>query len=620
MGWRGYFPAMSLPKPSFVRGLFAGEIADDLLFPYPAPLNERRPDEARTVRRLVDALNAMVASGLIDSRQFDEAETIPEPVIQAFADAGLLALTIPTEFGGHGLSASAYARVFGAVAAIDASLAVLIGVHCGLGSKAIVLFGNDEQKARYLPGLARGETLAAYALTEPETGSDAQHIVTQARRAPDDRGWLLTGRKHWIGNGHRAGVIATFAQTPVQRDGATVMRPTAFIVRPDMPGFRIDGIVRKLGIRGSTQAELVFDDLYVPDDHVLGEVGKGFRVAVNALNAGRLSLASGCTSACKRLLGEYTRYAEARTQFGGPLGSFEITQRKMATMAAETYAADAMVGALAAALDTDQVDASLEAACAKVFASELVWRSADELVQLAGGRGFVKPWPYERYLRDARINRIFEGANEILRLFVGLNGIQEPAADLKELADALRRPMQNWVLVSEYAVDRVRSALGHRDRLAVTLHSSLKSHGEFVEKHVAELAAATQKQIVRHKKEILHRQLVVERLADMAIELYARLTTLSRTQRLIDQLGADACQREIALTELFCMQSGRRFRAQRMELEGDAGESIDALRRNVAATVRAEFGYGSRDALMDVPVPALPAWSLVKAAQEHETG
>lgn len=602
-------------KPSFLRGLFAGEIADELLFPYPAPLDERRPEEARTVQRLVDAFNAMVASGLVDPVEIDESETIPEPVIRAFADAGLLALNIPKEHGGLGLSASAYARVFGAVASVDASLAVLIGVHCGLGAKAIVLFGNDAQKSRYLPGLARGETLAAYALTEPETGSDAAHIVTQARRAPDDKGWLLTGRKHWIGNGHRAGVIATFAQTPVVRDGETVQRPTAFIIRPDMPGFRIDGTVRKLGIRGSTQAELVFEDMYVPDDHVLGEVGKGFRVAVNALNAGRLSLASGCASACKRLLGEFTRYAEARTQFGDKLATFEITQRKMATMAAETYAADAMVGALAAALDADDVDAALEAACAKVFASELVWRSADELVQLAGGRGFVKPWPYERYLRDARINRIFEGANEILRLFVGLNGIQEPAEELKELAGALKNPIQNWVIVSEYAVDRVRTALGRRDRLPSTLHASLKDHAEFVEKHVAELAAATQKMIVSHKQEILQRQLIVERLADMSIELYARLTTISRTQRLIEQLGADQCAREIALTALFCLQSGRRFRALRMEIEGDAGESIDGLRRQIAATIRAEEGYGSRDALMDVPVPPLPAWSLTRDEQ-----
>ncbi len=608
---------MSAEKPSFLRGLFAGDIADELLFPYPAPLDERNPDEARVVQRLIGALNDMVASTLIDSVRFDEQESIDEAVVKAFSDAGLLALTIPKEYGGLGLSASAYARVFGAVAAVDPSLAVLIGVHSGLGGKALVLFGNDEQKSRYLPMLARGATLAAYALTEPETGSDAQNIVSQARRAPDDRGWILDGRKHWIGNGHRAGVIVTFAQTPVQRNGETVSRPTAFIVRPDMPGFRVDGTIRKLGIRGSTQAELVFENMYVSDDHVLGDVGKGFRVAVNALNAGRLSLASGCASACKRLLGEMTRYTEARTQFGGPLASFEITQRKLATTASETYVLDAMVGSLAAALDGDDVDASLEAACCKIFASELVWRTSDEMVQLAGGRGFVKPWPYERYLREARINRIFEGANEVLRLFVGLNGIQAPAEELKELAGALRNPsaLENWVLVSSYAAQRVRTALGARDKFNATLHGSMRAHATFVERHVVELAQATSRAITRHRTELLHRQLIVERLADMAMELYARTVTIARTQRLIDERGAEACAREIALTDLFCLQSGRRFRAARMELAGDAGDTMDDLRRAIAATVRADAGYASEDALLDAPVPPLPAWSLNRDEQ-----
>ncbi|MCE2902953.1 MAG: acyl-CoA dehydrogenase family protein [Gemmatimonas sp.] len=609
--------APTASSPSFLRDLFAGDINESLLFPYPATLDVRNPEEARTVQRLVGAVNDMLASGLIDSRRFDEQEGIDEAVIAAFARAGLLALTIPKAYGGLGLSASAYARVFGAVASIDASLGVLIGVHCGLGSKAIVLAGNDAQQARYLPMLARGETLAAYALTEPETGSDAQNIVTRAERSADDTGWVLNGRKHWIGNGQRAGVIATFAQTPIVRDGQTVMRPTAFIIRPDMPGFRVDGTIRKLGIRGSTQAELVFENLFVPDDHVLGEVGKGFRVAVNALNAGRLSLASGCAQGCKRLLDEFTRYAETRTQFGGPLASYEITQRKMATIASETYATDAMVGALASALDAENVDASLEAACAKVFASELVWRVSDELVQLAGGRGFVQPWPYERWLRDARINRIFEGANEILRLFVGLNGVQGPAEELKEIAGALRNPIQNWVVVSGYAAERVASAFGKRDRFSATLHTALRRHAEYVEKHVAELAKATQQAIATHRTEILQRQLVVERLADMAIELYARSVTIARTQRLLEERGANDCAREIALTALFCLQSGRRFRALRRELDSEAGVGIDSLRRDIAARVRAEGGYRSSDALLDAPVPPLPAWSLVRDDQQR---
>jgi alkylation response protein AidB-like acyl-CoA dehydrogenase len=599
-----------MTKPSFMRGLFAGGIADDVVFPYPPPLDARNPDEASVVARIARDLNAMVATGIIDSAKFDRDEAISEEAIHAFAECGLLGISIPKEFGGLGLSASAYARVFGAVASIDPSLGVLIGVHCGLGSKAIVLFGTQKQKAELLPALARGDTLAAYALTEPETGSDAQHVVSRAERSADGSGWILNGRKHWIGNGQRAGTIVTFAQTPVLREGQMIQRPTAFIIHPTMTGFRVVRTPHKMGIRGSTQAELAFENMFVPNEAVLGEVGKGFRVAVNALNAGRLSLASGCASACKRLLGEMVRYAEARVQFGAPLATFEITQRKLATLASETYAADAMVGMLAAAIDSDDADVSMEAAAVKVFASELVWRAADEMVQLAGGRGFVQPWPYERYLRDARINRIFEGANEILRIFVGLNGIEGPAGQLQELAAALKNPIRNWVLMSEYARDRVKTAFGATEKFTATLPPRLEKHSRYIEKHTAELAQLTERMIARHRKDILHRQLVVERLADMSIELYARTCTLSRTQRLLEQGDEASCVRELALTDLFCRQSGQRFRVAREGLN-EPDDATDALRVAIAARVRDDHGYGSSDALMDVPVPPLPPFTLI---------
>jgi alkylation response protein AidB-like acyl-CoA dehydrogenase len=593
--------ADSTAKPSFLRGVFAGQIHDALLFPYPAPLDERDADEARVVRRLLADLRAMQRDGLIDSARFDAEESMPEATIQRLAEIGMLGISIPKQYGGLGLSSTAYARVFGAAAAMDASLGVLVGVHCGLGAKALVLFGSEEQKARYLPMLARGETLAAYALTEPETGSDAQHIVTRARL--DGEEWVLDGRKHWIGNGQRAGVIATFAQTEVERKGERVLRPTAFIIRPDMPGFRVVGTVRKLGIRGSTQAELAYEGLRVPADHVLGQVGKGFAVAVNVLNAGRLSLASGCAQSAKALVGEMARYAEQRIQFGAPLASFEITQRKLATLAAEAYAADAMVGALAPAIDRGESDEALEAAAAKVFASDMIWRAADEMVQVAGGRGYVQPYPYERMLRDARINRIFEGANEVLRLFIGLNGVQGPAEELKEIGTALRRPIQNWQAVAGFATSRVRTALGATDRIDVRVHARLEAHKTYVEKHVAQLKAATQRAVLRHRKRIIERQLVVERLADMAIELYARATTIARTQRLIDERGVERCEREIALCDLFCVESGQRFRRAREALAGDT-ESVDDTRRAIAATVRAEAGYFVSDAMLDEHAPA----------------
>lgn len=581
--------------PSFVRGIFSGALHDALLFPFPASLDTRTPEEATHVRRLIDALRDMQREGLVDSAAFDEQETIPEPTIRALADRGLLGLTIPKEYGGAGLSATGYARVFSEVSRIDASIAVLIGVHCGLGSKAIVLFGSAEQKERYLPMLARGDTLAAYALTEPDIGSDAQNIKTSARLSDDGSHWLLTGRKQWIGNGHRAGVIATFAQTPVERRGERVRRPTAFIIRPDMPGFRVVSTVRKLGIRGSTQAELQYDELAVPTDHVLGTVGKGFAVAVHVLNDGRLTLAAGCTSGAKGILSNMASFAEHRIQFGKPIAEFEITQRKLARTASDIFASDAMLGELANLASTPDSDYALEAACCKVFASDMLWRAADEMVQIGGGRGFVKPYPYERMLRDARINRIFEGTNEILRLFIALNGIQGPAEQLEEIGSALRRPVRNLGLISGFAASRLRSAFGATPTLDVDVHERLATHKAYLEKHVAELQTATQ-QIIRHyRTAIVERQQELERLSDMAIELFATACTVARTQSLIDERGTAACERELDLCDLFCVESGRRFRSVRQSLQSRQDET----RRRVAQRVRSDAGYGVTDAILE---------------------
>jgi len=590
-------PAQS-ERPSFIKGIFAGAVHDELLFPYPEPLNHRNPEEAAVVHRLLGELHRMEHTGIIDPARFDEEEQVSAEVIAEFARTGLLALTIPKRYGGLELSATAYARVFERISETDPSLAVLVGVHCGLGSKAIVLYGSDQQKARYLPMLAKGETLAAYALTEPETGSDAQNIQTTARLTEDGAHWILNGQKIWIGNAHTAGVIATFAQTPVQRRGETVMRSTAFIITPDMPGFKILGTVRKLGIRGSTQAELLYENLEVPVDHVLGTVGKGFTVAVHVLNAGRLTLAAGCTSGAKRMVTEMTRYAEQRVQFGHPLAHFEITQRKMSHLAASAYAADAMLGVLASLADRSETDSSLEAACAKVFASELIWEAADEMVQVAGGRGFVKPYPYERLLRDARINRIFEGANEVLRLFIALNGIQGPAESLKEVGTALRKPLRNLGLLSGFATSRIRGILGASATLDTQLHPRLEKHKEFFEKHVADLKVATDRSIIRHRREIVDRQLVLERLANMAIEMLATACVISRTQSILDANGEEGSEREIALCDLFCVESGLRFRANRVTL-GGLSDVTDAKRRQVAGDLRAAGGYFVPDVILE---------------------
>jgi alkylation response protein AidB-like acyl-CoA dehydrogenase len=377
-----------------------------------------------------------------------------------------------------------------------------------------------------------------------------------------------------------------------------VQRMTAFLIRPDMPGFRVVGTVRKLGIRGSTQAELAYEGMEVPADHLLGSVGRGFSVAVHVLNAGRLTLAAGCTGGTKRTLNEMTSYAEQRVQFGHPLADFEITQRKLSRTASDIYASDAMLGVLAWLVDRGDIDFSLEAACAKVFASEMVWRAADDMVQLAGGRGYVKPYPYERILRDSRINRIFEGANEVLRLFIALNGVQAPAQALKEIGSALRRPLRNLGLLGGYATSRVKLRLGQTSTLDIEVHERLKKHKEYFEKHVSELGSATDRAIMRYRERIVDSQLVLERLADMAIDLFATACVIARTQSLIDERGVDKVAREITLCDLFCIEAGRRFRGNRGLLEG-RGDEVDDTRRSVARSVRDGKGYFVTDAILE---------------------
>jgi acyl-CoA dehydrogenase family protein 9 len=228
----------------------------------------------------------------------------------------------------------------------------------------------------------------------------------------------------------------------------------------------------------------------------------------------------------------------------------------------------------------------------------MVWRAADDMVQLAGGRGYVKPYPYERLLRDSRINRIFEGANEILRLFIALNGVQAPAETLKEVGSALRRPLRNLGLLGGYATSRVKLRLGQTSTLDIDLHDRLKKHKEYFERHVSELGSATDRLIIRHREKIVDSQLMLERLADMAIDLFATAAVIARTQSLIDERGVENCNREIALCDLFCIEAGRRFSGNRKVLDSRE-EEVDNTRRGIAGFVRSGKGYFVSDAILE---------------------
>ncbi|MGH7551008.1 MAG: acyl-CoA dehydrogenase family protein [Gemmatimonadota bacterium] len=521
---------------SVCRSFFLGLIDHESLTPYP----QMDPDEAESFEILRESL-IRFAADKIDSRRIDTEARIPVEVLAGLAELGVFGITVPEEHDGYGASETFYARVFETVAGLDGAIVTTLGAHQSIGLKGILKYGTDEQKRRFLPPLARGEQLAAFALTEPGSGSDAASIRTRAVYDSGRDSWILNGTKIWITNGGLAEVFTVFAQTPVEREGATADRITAFIVPRSLAGVSHGPEEHKLGIRGSSTTEVHFEDVAVPSELVLGEVGGGFKVAMGVLNAGRLGLAAGCVGGIKKAVAITTRHALDRQQFGRPLAEFELIQRKLADMALDGYAAESMVYLATGLADRGDADLSIESAICKVYASEACWRAVNEALQVAGGMGYMNEYPYERYLRDARINMIFEGTNEILRLYVGLAGLEEPGRNLKAVADALRDPIRRLGVLTDYARERAMRAIARPD--LPDLHPEVAAFANPLAEYVAEFAGAVEWALRRHGKAIVERQLVLERITEAAIDLYRMAAVISRAdaaRRADDGLAGDA--------------------------------------------------------------------------------
>jgi alkylation response protein AidB-like acyl-CoA dehydrogenase len=359
------------------------------------------------VRRFVDEEVRPLA------RSIDENHKVPRELIDKAADLGLLGMAFPEQYGGAGVGKIGYCIMIEELARGCGSTTTLIGAHQGIGAMAIYLDGTEEQKQTYLVPMAEGKMLGAFALTEPNAGSDAAHIETQAVRDGDD--WVLNGSKIWITNGDIADVISVFAVTDKALGAHGGV--TAFIVETKWPGFTVGKLDDKMGIRGTSTAELIFENLRVPHANVLGKVGEGFKTAMKTLDQGRLTLAAGSLGAAKQALALSVDFAKSRIQFGVPIAQHQAVQFMLAEMYAEIYAMESMVYRTAWMCDAG-MPFSRESAIVKLTCSEMLDRIVDKAVQVHGGMGYVTEYPIERMYRDARINRIFEGTNEIQRLII----------------------------------------------------------------------------------------------------------------------------------------------------------------------------------------------------------
>ncbi len=538
----------------FAKALYFGHFNAPLLFPYP----ELKPDERETVAKAVADVRRF-AEERIDAAAIDRDADIPRSVIDGLAGLGVLGMTAPPEFGGRGFSQLGNTRIMEVIGGHDASVAVFVNAHHSIGIRALLLFGTEEQKRRWLPDLVSGRTLGAFALTEPEAGSDAANVQTTATPSADGKTYVLNGQKRYITNGAIAGVLTVMARTPVP--GSSDTKVTAFLVTPDVPGFEVlEARMPKCGIRGTATARLAFKDMPVPAENVLGQVGKGLRVALTVLDFGRTTFGASCTGVAKACLKASVRHAKTRKQFKQTLSEFELVKKKIAFMAANVFAMEATVSQCAAFIDRGAEDYMLETAMLKLWSTDALWQIVNDCLQIYGGQGYFSHDPYERWVRDARINLIGEGANDVLRAFVAMVGMKPVIDQLLDVKSALGSPLKGIGKLFDFGKKQVSARLSTPE---VPVRSTqLRAEAAELGKRVRDFSLAVVRQLMKHKESILERQYVQERLADSACDLYASSCALSRLDYLLTLGNGDPreVERDVQAGRYFLRLTNRRVK------------------------------------------------------------
>jgi butyryl-CoA dehydrogenase len=503
----------------------------------------------------------------IEHKEFE----VTRALLRKACEIGIANVDIPEQYGGSDMDKISSALINEHIA-VSGSFSVAFGGHVGIGTLPIVYFGTPEQKAKYLPKLATGELIAAYALSESTSASDAMNARTKAVLSPDGKEWILNGEKMWITNGGFADVYIIFAKV----DGEKF---SAFIVERKFPGFQSGAEEKKMGIRGSSTTPIILNDCRVPRENLLGEIGKGHVIAFNTLNIGRYKLGAGVVGGARNSLNNSIGYAKQRKAFGKTLADFGIIKEKLANMAVGVYTGESMsyrtVGMIDAAMseiDKNSPDVykqtaknieeyAVECSILKVFGSEMLGYVVDETVQIYGGYGFVEEYPAERAYRDARVNRIFEGTNEINRMIItgwllkrAMKGQLALMPAIKKLTDEIMSGTTAEPLEGPMATERA-------------LVANCKKAGLML------AGAAVQK----YMTDIENQQEILSAVADMVIETFAMDSTVLRTQKLIERQGEAKSQLAIAMAQVSLMQSLNKIEAAARKVVAAVAEG-DMLR------------------------------------------
>ncbi|XP_077444945.1 very long-chain specific acyl-CoA dehydrogenase, mitochondrial [Stigmatopora argus] len=569
---------------SFAANIFKGQITTSQVFPYPSVLNE---EQEQFLRELVPPVGKFFQE-VNDPAKNDALEKVEEHTMEGLKEMGAFGLQVPAELGGLGLTNTQYARLVEIVGTYDLGVGITLGAHQSIGFKGILLFGNPAQKEKYLPKLASGEHIAAFCLTEPASGSDAASIKTTAVQSPCGKFFTLNGSKIWISNGGLAEIFTVFAKTPV-KDGATGEvkdKITALVVERSFGGVSSGPPEKKMGIKASNTAEVYFDNVRVPADCVLGEVGGGFKVAMNILNNGRFGMAAALSGTMRGAIDKAVDHAANRTQFGNKIHTYGAIQEKVARMTVLQYVTESLAYMISGNMDSGATDFQIEAAISKIFASEAAWTVTDECIQVMGGMGFMKDSGVERVMRDLRIFRIFEGTNDILRLFVALNGFQSAGKQLKSLQKALKNPLGNAGLLAEELTKRAKRKAGMSTGLSLksSVHPELSQCGELAVDAIEQFGTVIEELLIKHGKKIIDEQFVLTRVADCTIDIYTMIVVLSRASRSLSAAQPTA-QHEKILCETWCVEAHERLKRDIQALRSKRSRQLYGNLRAISAAV-----------------------------------